>query len=367
MYSFITDWFTEIPEIKAIITNGNSQNSDRKIDYSDFDDGLIVLRLIDRINPFVVQWRHARTRVRHKFDKLGNCNIAVKYCKDMKIAPVGFGAMDIADGNQKFINSLLLIFYRYYVRSIIPIYNFFDEQHQYLQDVYKSNIESIKQLATTNENKNEIVNYDFYWIWQIIVEYLIISQMDKDVATKELKKYWENEKDIKLHNMSDGLVAWKRLKLKQRIKNNDTIEEMRDKFYDADGCEKHNKNGVFEDAFELYLLMCNIDGLKEQIDDKEIVKYMNQLKENNGAKVKTIGIEMGKYVFSVLKKDKVLSQVETRLSEFESMILQGNKRFYGVEFVDLLLMKYEVKQKYGVDSNLIDFYHELKVREQQQD
>lgn len=56
----------------------------------------------------VVDWKLVRKKVRHKFDKLSNCKVAVDVAtKEFPFSLVGIAGNDIVDGNQN-------IFVHYY-------------------------------------------------------------------------------------------------------------------------------------------------------------------------------------------------------------------------------------------------------------
>ena len=76
--------------------------------------------MLDLVKPGCVEWKNVRSnnQIRHKFDKINNCNIVKKICVDtFGFSLVGYAGSDIVDGNFKIIQSLLLQLMRYYSTS----------------------------------------------------------------------------------------------------------------------------------------------------------------------------------------------------------------------------------------------------------
>lgn len=74
----------------------------------DLSSGYILLKLLDKTKPGCVNWRSARKKIRHKFDKVNNCNMVMKLCDEtFNFSLVGMAGSDIVDSNEKFIIALL--------------------------------------------------------------------------------------------------------------------------------------------------------------------------------------------------------------------------------------------------------------------
>lgn len=66
-------------------------------------DGIVLLRIIDRITPGSVDWKKVDLKPNNRFKKLGNCNEVIKLCKEkLHLSVVGIGGNDIVDGHKKF-------------------------------------------------------------------------------------------------------------------------------------------------------------------------------------------------------------------------------------------------------------------------
>jgi plastin-1 len=84
----------------------------------DLSDGVVILKILDKVKPGCVDWDKVRDRehkkIRHKFDMMGNCNYAMKLAKDVfKLKLMSAGGEDLHGGNQKVIHSFLWQVMRY--------------------------------------------------------------------------------------------------------------------------------------------------------------------------------------------------------------------------------------------------------------
>ena len=92
----------------------------------DISDGVIILSILDQCKPGCVDWKgkgiRASSDIRHKFDKLTNCNVLKQIC-DSEFNDifhlVGMGGNDIVDQNPKYIRSLLLQIQRYHSTKLM--------------------------------------------------------------------------------------------------------------------------------------------------------------------------------------------------------------------------------------------------------
>ena len=88
---------------KSIIAWTNSVISNRSMHCNNIDrdvsDGLIVLRLLDKCKKGCIPWKQVRKKnIRHKFDKLGNCKVAIDVCTEkFPFSLVGMGGNDIVE------------------------------------------------------------------------------------------------------------------------------------------------------------------------------------------------------------------------------------------------------------------------------
>ena len=92
----------------------------------DLSDGLVLLHLLDRVQPGVVKWRgNVKKKIKTKFDKIGNCHYAIELCrKKFPFKIVGIAGTDIVEGHQKFIHTLLWQIMRYHATQQLAKLNF---------------------------------------------------------------------------------------------------------------------------------------------------------------------------------------------------------------------------------------------------
>jgi plastin-1 len=73
--------------------------------FEDVKDGLGLLKVIDHIEPGLVDWKQVEKQPNNKFKKVSNNNYAVVLgkAKELNLSLVGIGGSDIVDGNKKLI------------------------------------------------------------------------------------------------------------------------------------------------------------------------------------------------------------------------------------------------------------------------
>lgn len=65
----------------------------------DLKSGLILLKVIDRLRPHLIDWKKVSNKANSRIHIIQNCNYAVDICKDQLQAKlVGIGGIDIVDG-----------------------------------------------------------------------------------------------------------------------------------------------------------------------------------------------------------------------------------------------------------------------------
>jgi len=73
--------------------------------FEDVKDGVGLLKVIDKIEPGLVDWKQAEMQPNNKFKKVSNNNYAVVLgkSKQLNVSLVSTGGVDIVDGNKKLI------------------------------------------------------------------------------------------------------------------------------------------------------------------------------------------------------------------------------------------------------------------------
>jgi len=88
--------------------------------FDDLRDGLVILRVMDKVQPGIVDWKQVNQKLPlNKFKKVENCNYAVDLGKQMKFSLVGIGGTDLVDGNQTLTLALVWQLMRLHVLTIL--------------------------------------------------------------------------------------------------------------------------------------------------------------------------------------------------------------------------------------------------------
>lgn len=78
----------------------------------ELNDGIILLKIIELIQPGIVDWNKVNTPAVNKFKKLGNCNYMLKLCKELRLPITGVGGRDIVDGNTNLLFGVVWLLMR---------------------------------------------------------------------------------------------------------------------------------------------------------------------------------------------------------------------------------------------------------------
>jgi len=88
--------------------------------YSDLGDGLVLLQLLDRVEPGIVNWgRVNKAKPLTTWKALENDNYAVALGKQLKFSLVGIQGKDLMDGNKTLTLALVWQLMRHHVISIL--------------------------------------------------------------------------------------------------------------------------------------------------------------------------------------------------------------------------------------------------------
>jgi len=71
--------------------------------YEDCKDGLVLLKVINYIEPGIVAWNKVEMKPTNKFKKIANDNYAVVLGKQLKFSLVNIGGQDLVEGNKKLL------------------------------------------------------------------------------------------------------------------------------------------------------------------------------------------------------------------------------------------------------------------------
>ena len=84
-----------------------------------YEDGLLLLTLIDKIKPGTVNWKLVEKTSKNPFKLTVNCTEAVNAAKKSGYSIVGIGGSDIREGNKKYILAIVWQLMRAHTLQVI--------------------------------------------------------------------------------------------------------------------------------------------------------------------------------------------------------------------------------------------------------
>jgi plastin-1 len=87
--------------------------------FADLQDGVALLKVMDRVQPGVVTWKRVNMNPTSKFKKVENANYAVVLGKQMNFVLVNVGGVDIVDKNKKLILAIIWQLMRRYTIDML--------------------------------------------------------------------------------------------------------------------------------------------------------------------------------------------------------------------------------------------------------
>lgn len=75
--------------------------------YEDCRDGMILLKVIHKIDPTVVEWNRVEKNADTIFKTGINCQVAIDACAKMGVKLIGIGAVDIQQANKKLVLAIV--------------------------------------------------------------------------------------------------------------------------------------------------------------------------------------------------------------------------------------------------------------------
>lgn len=75
--------------------------------FQDCKDGLVLLKVMNKIEPGCVTWRKVEKKPKNRFKKISNCNYVVVLGKSLKFSLVTTAGSDITDGNKLLVLGLV--------------------------------------------------------------------------------------------------------------------------------------------------------------------------------------------------------------------------------------------------------------------
>ena len=118
---------------------------------------VVLLKILEKMKPGCVDWKRMRQSVRHKFDKVHNCNKVIKLCeREFPFKIIGIGGTDIVDGHKKYIETLLWQIMRYQSTKTISELNF-GGKNVTDKDILRWSQERHKKLVGHSLNKTQTI------------------------------------------------------------------------------------------------------------------------------------------------------------------------------------------------------------------
>ena len=69
--------------------------------YADSCSGIVLLKVMDRLEPGAVDWGRVEGTPKNKYETVANCNYAVKVAKELGLKLTGISGQDISEGKEK--------------------------------------------------------------------------------------------------------------------------------------------------------------------------------------------------------------------------------------------------------------------------
>jgi len=162
--------------------------------FEDLRDGLIILKVMDIVQPGIVDWTKVNTKhPLNKFKKVENCNYAVILGKQMKFSLVGIGGTDIVDGNQTLTLAIVWQLMRAHVLSILKsLGSDVDDSKmvKWANDQVKGSGKSSKMNDFKDPTlKNSHFFLDLLNSVRSVVDYSLVTKGDTDEDCMQNAKY----------------------------------------------------------------------------------------------------------------------------------------------------------------------------------
>jgi plastin-1 len=87
--------------------------------YADVNDGLALLKVIDKVEPGTVNWKRVEMKPNHRLKKLANAGLVIECGRNLRFSLVGVGNMDLVDGRKKLILGYVWQLVRYATLKVI--------------------------------------------------------------------------------------------------------------------------------------------------------------------------------------------------------------------------------------------------------
>eukprot|EP01083_Nonionella_stella_P005287 15291_1 len=165
--------------------------------YEDSRSGLVLLKVINKIEPGSVKWRKkVERKPRHKLQKINNTNYAVELGQNMKLSLVNVGGPDITARNKKLILGFTWQLMRYHLLKFLASLSV-DGKTITDKDVIafcnssiaNSDLDKKPQIKSFND---ESISSGLFFIY-------LVASIEPDIVNWELVTEGETDEDQKLN------------------------------------------------------------------------------------------------------------------------------------------------------------------------
>jgi len=300
--------------------------------YKDTKNGLLLLEILDKIKPGIVNWKIVSKIPNNPFKIAVNCNEVIDACNRLKLSVLGIGGGDIRDGREKYILKIVWEIMKAYILSKIGIKT--EEEliswgnERVNKDLKISSVNDkrlgnslyfiniIQSIAPITINWNKVIkNKDDYESRKNNAIYTI-SIARKLGVTFFLD--WEDIVEVNSRLLFTFLASlYQYLFLKsQNIKT--TIEPKKIDFYKT-------KINFSEETIKTEISKLKIDLDNEKNNNKELIKKINKLErelneEKNKNKILEMNISNLKNELDYLSKNKAFAE------KIENKNLENNSK-----------------------------------------
>jgi len=87
--------------------------------YDDCQDGLVLLKVMDKIKPGLVDWKGVEKAPSNKFKKVSNCNYVIVLGRSLRFSLVNISGVDIQTGNKKLLLGLVWQLMRFHTLRFV--------------------------------------------------------------------------------------------------------------------------------------------------------------------------------------------------------------------------------------------------------
>ena len=153
--------------------------------YEEAKDGIILLKVLDKISPGIVNWKKVDKNPNNIFKQNSNCNEVIETCKKLKLNIVGIGGGNIREGKKDYI--LAIVF------QLMKAYSFQIIGNKTEEGLVKWGNEKVEDNLKIKSLKDKSLSNSLYFIE--ILKSIDPNSVNSDIIIKD-----KNDKDSKKSN-----------------------------------------------------------------------------------------------------------------------------------------------------------------------